>query len=101
MKKMRVVKANVSTKGKNSINIKINNGMRDFIVEIKKENISFENIENNNVEVKVYSMIRNCCASCPIYVLESGKSIEEDNEISQLLKDIITKIGREMKELIA
>lgn len=101
MEKVRVVKANVSTKGKDSINIKINNGMRDFIVEIKKENISFENIENNNVEVKVYSMIRNCCASCPIYVLESGKSIEEDNEISQLLKDIITKIGTEMKELIA
>lgn len=97
---MRVAKASISTKGKDSINIKINNGMRDFIVEIKKENILFEDIENNNVEVKVYSMIRNCCASCPVYVLESGKSIEEDNEISQLLKDIISKIGVEMKGLI-
>lgn len=97
---MRVVKASISTKGKDSINIKINNGMRDFIVDIKKESILFEDIENNNVEVKVYSMIRNCCASCPVYVLESGKSIEEDNEISQLLKDIISKIETEMKELI-
>lgn len=97
---MRVVKASISTKGKDSINIKINNGMRDFIVDIKKESILFEDIENNNIEVKVYSMIRNCCASCPVYVLESGKSIEEDKEISELLKDIISKIGTEMKELI-
>lgn len=97
---MRVVKASISTKSKDEINLKMNNGMRDFIVQIKKENILFEDIENNNVEVKVYSMIRNCCASCPIYVLESGKNFEEDAEVGQLLKDIINIIGEEMKGLI-
>lgn len=97
---MRVIKASISTKSKDEINLKINNGMRDFIVQIKKENILFQDIENNNVEVKVYSMIRNCCASCPIYVLESGKNVEEDAEVGQLLKDIINIIGEEMKGLI-
>lgn len=97
---MRVSKASISTKSKDLINIKINNGIRDFIVEIKKENIKMEDIECNDVQVKVYSMIRNCCASCPIYVLESGKSEADDKEIKGLLKDIIIKLGQEMKEVI-
>lgn len=92
---MRVAKADISTKSKNEINIKINNGMRDFMVQIKKENIQLEDIIKSDIEVKVYSMIRNCCASCPVYVLESGKNIEEDAEIDQLLRDILNKIEKE------
>lgn len=94
---MRVVKASISAKGKNSMDIKISNGMRDFNVEIKKEALSYDDIKDNKVSVKVYSMIRNCCAACPIYVLESGKNLEEDNEIADLLKEICNLISEDIK----
>ena len=90
---MRVVSGKVALVSKNEVNIKINNGHRDFMVEIHKDSITIDDIISGDVNVKVYSMIRNCCASCPKYVLESGMNEKDDNEINQLLKDIVALIN--------
>lgn len=95
---MRVVKAEISATSKNTADIKISNGMREFIVSIKKDNLKIEDIESNDVEVKVYSMVRNCCAACPIYVLESGKNEKDDEEIRLLLMDIMRLVGENLRE---
>lgn len=97
---MRVKEAKFSAKRKDGIDIKIFNGRREFIVSIDKKDLTYNDIENNNIYVKVYSMIRNCCAACPIIVLETGKKPEDDAEIEQLIKDIISLAKDEIKEAL-
>lgn len=85
---MVIKSAVVVNKNKKEIDVKVTNGHREFMVEISKENISFDNIKDKDVNVRVYSLIRTCCASCPKYVLESGKNEKDDEEIAQLINDI-------------
>lgn len=92
---MRVVKAEVIATRKKGIDIKFSNGMRDFIASIDKENLTIENIKSNQCYVKVFSMIRNCCAAYPASVLETGMNKSDDEEIKQLLNDLVEKIGEE------
>lgn len=97
---MRVVNAKIIANRVNEIDIKFSNGMRDFVANIKKDKITLEDIKNNTVNVKVYSMIRNCCAASPIYVLESNKSKEGDIEISELLVRLLDIIGNDIKKIL-
>ncbi|MGL5354499.1 MAG: hypothetical protein ACRDA5_14460 [Clostridium sp.] len=97
---MRVVNPKIVAIRENGIDIKFSNGMREFIASLEKSNIKFENIANNEVKVKVYSMIRNCCGAAPLYVLESFKSEEDDLEIAELLSKFIELIENDIKKLI-
>ena len=90
---MRVVSGKVALVIKNEVNITISNGHREFMVEIHKKVITIEDIEAGQVDVNVYSMIRNFCASCPKYVLESGVNKEDDQEIKAMLSDIVQMIN--------
>lgn len=89
---MRVKSGAIINKSKKEINIKINNGHRDFMVELLKDDIDLDNLKDKDIKVRVYSMIRNCCAACPKYVLESGKNEEDDKEIEKLVEDISSLI---------
>lgn len=92
---MRVVKAEVIANRKKGIDIKFSNGMRDFIASIDKEELTIEDIRNSECYVKVFSMIRNCCAAYPANVLETGINESDDKEIKELLNDLVKKIGEE------
>lgn len=97
---MRVVNAKIIASRNDGIDIKFSNGMREFVAALEKSAIAFEDIENNEVNVKVYSMIRNCCSAAPLYVLESGKNEDEDLEIKELLDLFIKLIGKDIKEIL-
>ena len=97
---MRVVGPKIIANRNDGIDIKFSNGMREFIASLDKSENTFEDIKNNKVNVKVYSMIRNCCAASPIYVLESGKSKDEDLEIAELLSIFIELIEEDIKEIL-
>lgn len=97
---MRVVNAKIIANRNDGIDIKFSNGMREFIASLDKSENTFEDIKNNKVNVKVYSMIRNCCGASPIYVLESGKSKDEDLEIAELLSIFIELIEEDIKEIL-
>lgn len=97
---MRVVNRKIIANRNEGIDIKFSNGMREFVAGIEKTANTFEDIKSNNVNVKVYSMIRNCCAASPIYVLESHKSEAEDLEITELLNKFLELIGKEIKEIL-
>lgn len=97
---MRVVEPKVIASRKDGIDIKFSNGIREFIASLEKDNITFEDIENYKARVKVYSMIRNCCAASPLYVLESYKSNEDDLEIEALLTRFVELIGNDIKKIL-
>lgn len=80
------------------VDLKINNGRMNFSVVIEKENMKFEDIINNNVDVRVILLTRNCCTAFSTLVLESGRNTEEDEEICEMLSRIIELIGNEIKE---
>lgn len=90
---MRAVNAKVIARRQNGVDVKFSNGMRDFIASIDKENLTIEDIKNYSVNVKVYSIIRNCCNAYPANVLESGTSESDDEEIKDLLDKIVDMVG--------
>lgn len=97
---MKVLNPQLKAIRNSGIDIKISNGFREFMVSFDKEDLTYEDLLNYNVNTKVYSMIRNCCAAIPLTVLETGKSEEEDNEISELIDTILEEIGEEIKKSI-
>ena len=97
---MRVVSAKVIASTNDRIDIKFSNGIREFIATLEKKEIGFEDIKQNEVNVKVYSMIRNCCSASPLYILESFKSKDDDLEIVEMLARFIELIGEDIKKII-
>lgn len=97
---MRVVSAKVIANRNDGIDIKFSNGMREFVAGIEKSENTFQDMKNNKVNVKVYSMIRNCCAASPVFVLESHKSEAEHQEVAELLTRFIELIGNDIKEIL-
>lgn len=99
---MKIMKSELVGISKNDkttiVDLKINNGRMNFSVVIEKENMKFEDIINNNVDVRVILLTRNCCTAFPTLVLESGRNPEEDEEICEMLSRIIELIGNEIKE---
>lgn len=97
---MRVINPKIIANRNNELDIKFSNGMREFIATLNKANIKFDHIKNNEVYVKVYAMIRNCCTASPLYVLESGKNKEDDLEIKELITIFIELIGEEIEKIL-
>lgn len=98
---MKVIKAEVKNIRDSGLDIEINNGLRDFMVTIDKENLTYDELinyyNNSKIKIKVYSMIRNCCAAYPVVVLEKDKNKEEDKELIDVMKNILDIIGKELK----
>ena len=97
---MRVVNPKIVANRDNELDIKFSNGMREFIATLNRPDIKFDDIKNNEVDVKVYAMIRNCCTASPLYVLESGKNEEGNLEIEKLITVFIKLIGEEIKKIL-
>ncbi|MPQ44032.1 hypothetical protein [Clostridium tarantellae] len=99
---MRIVKAELKAVRKLGIDIKLSNGMRQFIMSIDKKNLSMDDLLNydENMEIKVHSMVRNCCAACPIVVLEKGKNEADDNELKEIIRKIIELDGENIKKAL-
>lgn len=97
---MKAVLAEASSKRYKGLDIKINNGVRDFTVSIDKENLKYEEFKNIDMHVNVYALVRNCCSGKPVSILESGTSIEDDNSIRELINSIDNLIGDKLKEIL-
>ncbi|GIM29384.1 hypothetical protein CPJCM30710_20500 [Clostridium polyendosporum] len=97
---MRVLNPQLKAVRKLGIDIKISNGFREFMVSFDKEGLTYADLLSYNVNTKVYSMIRNCCAAIPLTVLETGRSEEEDKEINELIDKILEEIGEEIRKTI-
>ncbi|MGL4741461.1 MAG: hypothetical protein ACRC41_11760 [Sarcina sp.] len=97
---MKVEYAKIIAKRFTGIDIKVNNGIRDFIVNIDKRNLTYENFKNMQMDVKVYTLIRNCCTGKSLALFETGKSKEEFEEIKELIDNIDSLIGNEIKAIL-
>lgn len=96
---MRVTKAELRNIRSSGADIKISNGMRDFMITIDKSELSYNDIINysNDMKITVHSMIRNCCAACPVTVLEKGKNEADDKELKEVLLKVVEIIGDDLK----
>lgn len=96
---MKVVKAEVKNIRNSGLDIKMNNGLRDFMITIDKDNLTYNELINydDKVKIQVHSMIRNCCAACPVVVLEKGKSKQDDEELKDVMDKILDIVGQELK----
>lgn len=97
---MKVVFAEIVAKRFGGIDLKVNNGVREFGVNIDKKKLSYDDFKNGNMEVRVYTLIRNCCTGKPLAVFESGRTQKDDEEIKELLESIDSLIGQELKEVL-
>lgn len=97
---MKVVSAEIVAKRFSGIDLKVNNGVRDFGVNIDKKKLTYDDFKNSDMEVRVYTLIRNCCTGKPLAVFESGRSDEDNEEIKELLESIDSLIGKELKEIL-
>lgn len=97
---MRVTKAELRNVRSSGADIKISNGIREFMITIDKKDLSFNDIINycDDTKITVHSMIRNCCAACPVTVLEKGKNEADDNELKEVLYKVVEIIGEDLKE---
>ena len=97
---MKVVSAEIVAKRFSGVDLKVNNGVRDFGVNIDKKKLSYDDFKNGDMEVRVYTLIRNCCTGKPLAVFESGRTEKDDQEIKELLESIDSLVGQELKEIL-
>ena len=97
---MKVVSVEIVAKRFSGIDLKVNNGVRDFGVNIDKKKLSYDDFKNGDMEVRVYTLIRNCCTGKPLAVFESGRTEKDDQEIKELLESIDSLVGQELKEIL-
>ena len=97
---MKVVSAEIVAKRFSGVDLKVNNGVRDFGVNIDKKKLSYDDFKNGDMEVRVYTLIRNCCTGKPLAVFESGRTEKDDQEIKELLESIDSLIGEKLKEIL-
>lgn len=97
---MKAILAEVLAKRYKGIDIKINNGVRDFIVNIDKKKLTYDEFKNIDMDVEVYTLIRNCCSGKPLMVLKKGTSKEDDSAIKELIESIDMLIGDKLKEIL-
>lgn len=86
---MRVISSEIRSIRKTGVDFKISNGIRQFAVSVDKDNITFDDIKNYNVHVKVYVLAANCCKTIPMTIIESGKSPEDEKDIKEILEALI------------
>ncbi|WP_297439035.1 hypothetical protein [uncultured Clostridium sp.] len=97
---MKVISAEVIAKRYTGIDIKVNNGVREFIVNIDKKKLTYEQFKNIDMEVRVYTLVRNCCSGKPLALFETGKSEAELNEIKELIEGIDNLMADKLIEIL-
>lgn len=97
---MIAVSAEVVAKRFTGIDLKINNGVREFGVNIDKKKLSYEEFKNVDMEVRVYTLIRNCCSGKPLALFQTGRSEKDNAEIKELIESIDSLIGDNIKEIL-
>ncbi|MGL4654870.1 MAG: hypothetical protein ACRCWM_03130 [Sarcina sp.] len=97
---MIAVSAEIVAKRFSGIDLKINNGVREFGVNIDKKKLSYEEFKNADMEVRVYTLIRNCCSGKPLALFQTGRSEKDNAEIKELIESIDSLIGEKLKEIL-
>ena len=97
---MKIVSAEIIAKRYTGIDIKVNNGVRDFVVNIDKKKLTYEQFKNIEMEVRVYTLVRNCCSGKPLALFETGKGEKEQSEIKELIECIDNFISDKLIELL-
>lgn len=97
---MKAISAEIIAKRYTGMDIRINNGVRDFTVNIDKKKLTYDEFKNIDMQVRVYTLIRNCCSGKPLALFETGKSEDERREIEELIASIDSLIGNEIKSLL-
>lgn len=97
---MKAILAEVLAKRYKGIDIKINNGVRDFIVNIDEKKLTYNKFKNIDMDVEVYTLVRNCCSGKPFTILKKGSNEQDDKEIKELIESINLLIGSKLKEIL-
>ncbi|MGL4452919.1 MAG: hypothetical protein ACRCTZ_17280 [Sarcina sp.] len=97
---MIAVSAEIVAKRFSGIDLKISNGVREFGVNIDKKKLSYEEFKNIDMEVRVYTLIRNCCSGKPLALFQTGRSEKDNAEIKELIESIDSLICEKLKEIL-
>lgn len=97
---MIAISAEVVAKRFSGIDLKVNNGVREFGVNIDKKKLSYEEFKNVDMEVRVYTLIRNCCSGKPLALFQTGRAEKDNAEIKELIESIDSLIGENLKEIL-
>ncbi|WP_297522303.1 hypothetical protein [uncultured Clostridium sp.] len=99
---MIAISAEIVAKRYTGVDIKVNNGVRDFGVNIDKKKLTYEEFRSIDgaIEVRVYTLIRNCCTGKPLAIFQSGRSEKDTIEIKELIESIDSLISKELKEIL-
>lgn len=97
---MKVTSAKIVAKRYTGLDIRVNNGTRDFTVNIDKKKLTYDEFKNMEMDVRVYTLIKNCCTAKPMSLYETGKSENDTNEIKEIIECIDNLIGDELKEIL-
>lgn len=102
---MRIVSATfekvMKNKDKKEVLLKISNGIKKFNVTMGKENLTFDDIKNHNVDFKAVYFERNCCSIFPMVILESGINKENDKEVEEAIDKLIELLGDDIEKSLA
>lgn len=94
---MKIVKAKIEQFTEDGIIIMMSNGIKPLNLIVNKKDMTFEDFKELRGEYKVTSLLQGCCSSCPVTVLESGKSEKDNNEMREVVDKVIKIIGEELK----
>lgn len=97
---MKAVSAQIIATRYRGLDIKINNGIRDFIVNVDKKKLTYEEFKSLQMNVEVYTLLRNCCTAKPIAILKSGDGKDADMEIKELIESIDDLLSEELKSVL-
>lgn len=102
---MRIVSATfekvMKNKEKKEVLLKVSNGIKKFNVTIGKEDLTFDDIKNYDVEFKAVYLERNCCSIFPMVILENGVNAENDDEVREAIDRLLELVGDEIKKSLA
>lgn len=97
---MKIVKAKIEQVTEDGIIIMMSNGIKPLNLIVNKKDMTFEDFKELRGEYKVTSLLQGCCLSCPVTVLESGKSEKDNNEMREVVDKVIKIIGEELKKCL-
>lgn len=97
---MKAVKAEIVAKRYSGLDIKFSNGVRDFVINIDKKKLTYDEFKNIDMNARVYTLVRNCCSAKPIALFETGKTEQEFLEIKELIESIDELISDELKNIL-
>lgn len=88
-------------KGETNIHLDVHNGFNRVNLSISGQDISIKELQNymdylDKINVKGVFYARNCCKNSPIVILDSENK-DDIEEIQELIRDILSMIGEEIK----